>query len=695
MRIETNEKPQNDDGFLQIARQRFKLASEAENSIRKESLEDLMFRLGEQWDQQVKQQRTIDRRPCLVINRVHQFVKQVTNEQRQNKISIKVDPVDDYSDLETAEVIQGIIRHIEISSDAEVAYDTALDCAATMGFGYFRITTDYIGEDSFDQEILIDAIENPFSVYFDPSARKFDYSDAQWAFLVDDLLHDEFKEQFPGSELASLSEFESVGHKAPGWITKDTVRIAEYFYIEIDKRELISIEYPDGRREKVFSNELPDNFEELGMGRILNRRSVNVRSVKWAKINGVEVLERGEWPGRWIPIVPVLGEKVIVDGKKHLMGIVRFAKDPQRMVNYWASKETEAIALAPTAPFIAAEGQLENHEPEWKQANIRNLAVLQYKPVSTDGQLVPPPIRNTMEPPIQAISIARMQAGDDLKAVTGLYDASLGARSNETSGVAIAARQRQGDTATFHIIDNLARSIRHCGRILLDLIPKIYDVPRVQRIIGIDENRRVAQIINDPNQPAKIEETDDIGKIRKIYNVGVGRYDVTVSAGPSYATKRQQAAESMVKMTNSYPQLMAIAGDLMVKNMDWPGASELAERLKKSLPPNMQEDSGDIPPAVQAQLDQLSKEREMLITQLQQLANQIQTKQAESDTRARIEAMKIESNERIEAMKVQAELIQTEAKLRSQEGIELLRQEISQIRDRLEKQAFGESVGVQ
>lgn len=640
-----------DEKLLQQARERFKLASDAEESIRREALEDLRFRAGEQWPENIKIDRQNTGRPCLTINRIPQFLRQVTNEIRQNRPSIQVNPVDDQADPETAEILQGIMRHIEVSSDADVAYDTAAEHAATFGFGYLRVITDYVDERSFDQEIRIERIRNPFSIYFDPECQKPDYSDARWAFVVQDVDREEYRALYPDSELSGLADMTTVGDQAPGWINGKSVRIAEYWHIDHEEQELALL--PDG-------SVMPADMVPEGVP-VLRTRTVQVPKVYWCKVNGLEVLEKQEWPGRWIPIVPVLGDEVIVNGERQLYGLVRFARDPQRMYNYWATAETEMIALAPKAPFIGAAGQFEGFERQWQSANVRNLPYLEYKPVSHAGVPMGPPQRQVYEPPIQAISHARMQANDDLKATTGIYDASLGARSNEQSGRAILARQREGDVANFHYADNLARSIKHLGKILLDLIPRIYDAPRVMRIIGAEEVERVVQI-NAPTRDKGVE---------RIYDLSIGEYDVTVSVGPSFSTKRQEAVDSMLQLSQAYPPLMQVAGDLLVKNMDWPGASEIAERLKKLLPPNLQEEQEDqqVPPAVQAQMSQMAQQNEQLSQALNQATDDLRTKRLE-----------IESRERIEAMKAQTELVKIEAQLSSRENIELLKQEIAALK---------------
>lgn len=627
--------------LLETARERFRLAEEAERRIREVALDDLKFRAGEQWPQQMKMERELDHRPCLVINRIPQFIRQITNDQRQNRPSIKVYPVDDKGDVETAKIYQGLIRHIEYNSGADAAYDTAFEGAAIKGFGYFRIITDYVDPTSFEQEILIKRIRNHFTVYIDPNSKEPDGSDMNWAFIFEDVPKDDYKAEYGESELAGMDDWSSIGDAYKGWVTKSTCRIAEYFYKEFQEIDICQIEsgasIAKSELEQLYPEGIPD-------GLIIQERRAKVPVIKWCKINGLEILEETEWPGRWIPIIPVYGDELDVDGEVIREGVIRHAKDSQRMYNYWKSTETETIALAPKAPFIVAEGQIpREYEPLWKTANKKSHAFLPYKPTDHKGQLVPPPQRNSFEPPVAAITNASLHAAEDLKATTGIYDAALGAKSNETSGVAIQRRNQQAQTSNYHLIDNLTRSIRHCGRILVDLIPKIYDTARAARIIGEEGEQEVIRIN---------EEFEHRG--RKVhYNLGVGKYDVVVETGPSFATKRQEAAVSMEGLAKAYPQIMQVAGDLMVKNMDWPGASEIAERLKKTLPPGIAEDKDKkpIPPEVQAQLSQMDQMIAALTEQLQAATETINTKKLELESKERIEFAKLETQLELEKLK--------------------------------------------
>ena len=665
--------------ILRVARERFQLAAEAETEIRNLGLEDLEFRAGKQWPDDVKQERQLDARPCLTINRIPQFIRQITNDQRQNRPSIKVFPIDDKGDVETAKILQGLIRHIEYNSSADIAYDTAFEGAVTKGFGYFRIVTDYVDPMSFDQEILIKRIRNSFSVYLDPNHKEPDGSDANWGFIFEDVPKEDYEAEYKDSELSKMQDWESIGDQVPGWVSESTVRVAEYFYKDFKNVDLVLL----STGEVVEKSKLPPILPP-GVS-IKNERTTAMPVIKWCKINGVDILETTDWLGRWIPIIPVYGDELDINGQRVLEGIVRHAKDSQRMLNYWASTETETITLAPKAPFIVAEGQItKEYEGQWKSANRKNHAYLPYKPTSHAGQLVGPPQRNAFEAPVQAITGARMQAADDLKATTGIYDSALGAQSREISGVAIRGRQAQSQTSNYHFIDNLTRSLKHAGRVIVDLIPKVYDTARTARIIGEEGEQEIITI----NQLFQYKGE------QKIFDLGAGKYDVAVETGPSYATKRQEALASMIDLTKTYPQIMQVAGDLMVKNMDWPGASEISDRIKKTLPPGVADDKDGnqkppIPPEIQNQMAQMNQMIEQLTHHLNEANDKIKTKSIE-----------LESKERIEFAKIEADMKKELAKLQGQAAIMTYQQELADLSRRLQlldinepiEQDFNESV---
>lgn len=641
-------KAAEDAEILRIARERFRLCEEAEVDIRKEALDDLEFRAGKQWPDDVKMSRIQDNRPCLVINRMPQVIHQITNDQRQNRPAIKISPVDDNSDPETAKILQGLVRNIEYNSNAEVAYDTGFEGAVTKSFGYWRVITAYKDPMSFEQEILIKRIRNHFSVYLDPNSQEPDGSDANFGFVYENIPIFEFRAEHKESKLSS-NEWRAIGDQAPGWVTDSTIRVAEYFYKEFKTIDLVLLSNGFTTDKKLFKSEMTDPKTGQPLT-IVDERKTVIPVVKWCKINGCEILSKTDWPGRWVPIIPVIGDELDINGKRVLESIVRHAKDSQRMYNYWASTETETIALSPKAPYIVAEGQIpKEYEAQWKMANTKNFAFLPYKATTVGGQLAPPPQRNVFEPPVQAITQARGLAADDIKATTGLYDAALGNKSNEQSGVAITRRNMQSQTSNFHFIDNLSRSIRHTGRIIIDLIPHIYDTPRAERILGENGEEEIVQL----NEIFKKDGKDSI------INFGLGKYDVTVDTGPSYATKRQEAVASMLDLTKAYPQAAQVAGDLMIRNMDWPGAQEIADRLKKTLPPGLADDKDKkqqpIPPEVQQQLQQMGAMIEHMTVQLKEQNDVIKTKSMEIESKERIEFAKMEVDLKKELLKVQGE----------------------------------------
>jgi hypothetical protein len=649
--------------LLAEMRTRMQSAQSAFSLTRQAELDDLRFMAGSpdnnwQWPQDVLatrgsvQGQTVNARPCLTINKLPQHVRNVTNEQRQNRPSGKVIPADDRADPEVAEIFDGIVRHIEYMSDADVAYDTACDNQVTFGEGYIRLLTEYCDEDTFDQDIRIGRIRNAFSVYMDPMIQDPCGSDARYCFITQDITVDEFERMFPDATPITTLRTQGVGDASMGyWLNENTVRIAEYFRIE-EERATLNL-YPGGLTAFEGSFEARQ-MEAMGMEPLRTRES-SKRVVKWMKTNGFEVLEEQDWVGKYIPVVRVVGNEFEVDGEIHVSGLVRNAKDAQRMYNYWVSQEAEMLALAPKAPFIGYGGQFEGYENQWKTANTQNWPYLEVNPDATDGAGNSFPLPQRAQPPMaqQGLIAAKMGAADDIKATTGQYDPSLGATSNERSGRAILARQAQSDTGTYHYVDNLARAIRHVTRQIIDMIPKIYDTQRVARIIGMDGQTTMAKI--NPMQPEPVRELKDQNgvTIEKIYNPGVGRYDVVVTTGPSYLTKRQEAMDAMSQILQGSPQLWAVAGDLFVKNMDWPGAEELAERLRKTIDPKLLQDQDD--PALQAANQQIQVLTQEMQAMQQMLQNVQQSMEAQ---KMKVDTFKAESDAEIKAYEAETRRLQ-------------------------------------
>jgi len=611
------------DDTLKEAQEAFQLAQESEADNRAEALDDLRFaRLGEQWPKEMEAKRRRDGKPCLTINRLPAFIRQVVNDARQNKPSITVHPADSKSDPETAEIISGLIRNIEYASDADVAYDTALESAVTTGLGYFKIGLDYAHDDTFDLDLKIEAVPDPTTIYADPRSTSFDSSDWDVAFEVEPMSKDRFEAMFKGADPVNWSvDYHGVGSP---WLDEEQVMVAAWWTREEAKSKLLALAAP-GAEPQVVAEEVykarKDEFDALGLT-VLREREVTGWKVKRRLITGAEVIEESEWPGRFIPIVPVYGDVVVVDGKRQFRSLVRDAKDPQRMFNYWRTVSTEMVALAPRAPFIGRKGAFDTDAEKWSTANTESHSYIEY-----DGAEAPQR-QGFVGPPAGALQEA-LNASDDMKSVMGLYDASLGAKSNETSGRAIIARQREGDTSNFHYIDNLSRAIKHAGRILIDLIPRVYSAPRIVRVLGADMKPQTVPV----NQPH--EAQDDQGNaIQRIYELGAGKYDLTVEAGPSYTTKREEAASQMIEFVRAFPAAAPVMGDLLAKNLDWQDADEIAKRLQSLLPPAAQ---GQNPQLMQAQqqMQQMGQQLQQLQAELKAAKTSEEAKAAETQIKAK------------------------------------------------------------
>lgn len=635
--------PEDVANFIYGCVKRFNQVETVESVNRRNALDDLRFKSGDQWPEAIKSSRTIDKRPCLTINKIPTFVHQITNDQRQNRPSINVSPIGDKSDPEVAKMLKGLIRYIERSSNADVAYDTGFDSAVTMGWGYWRILTDYESEDTFDQTIKIARISNPFRVYLDPNAEEPDGSDAQWGFISDMIPREEYEESYPDFPVEAWQE-SAIGDEYKNWSTLTHVRVAEYFCYETEERTLLALANGHVGYEDELADEILDEID-ANPDLIVNERVVQCKKVKWYKLTAYDILEQSDWPGKYIPIVRVIGDEVNIEGKFTYAGIVRAAKDPQRMYNFWCTSETELIALAPKAPWIMEEGQIEGHENRWKDANVKSLPYLLYKGTNVAGKPSPPPQRQQFAGPPTGVVNAKISAAQDMQAVTGIrFDATQQERMYDESGKALRELKRVGDLGNFHYVDNLSRSLKYTGRILIDLIPKVYDTKRVLTILREDNTEETAVI--DPNQSQPFQRQEDPqGNVNLLYNPKLGHYDVMVTVGPSFATKRAEAADSMLAFMQAVPQSGPLIGDLIAKNMDWPGAEEIASRLASMLPPHLLDKKLDqLPPEAKAlvsalmqQMEQLKAEHDKAVAMLgdNEADRQVQRDKINADTAAK------------------------------------------------------------
>lgn len=607
-----HEREEEERDILAEAKTAFELAIEAESENRDAAEDDLRFaRLDDQWPEEIRRQRERDRRPVLTANLLPAFIRQVVNDARQNKPSIKTHPVDSGADVKTAEIINGLIRNIEYTSDAEIAYDTATEYAVSMGWGYIKVDVDYAHDETFDMDIRIERVANPFSIYGDPFSTAADSSDWNSAFETEWMTEDEFKREFPGEEPSDWVDSENAEH----WINDNQYLVAKWWQREEERR--IVYKLSDGRiiDQDDADEELGDGWTRLAlyeMGfdpdtgmmmepayKVSEREMRNFR-VRRHTLTAGKVLKTEDWPGKYIPIIPVYGDDLIDErGVRHLRSLIRGAKDAQRMFNYWRSSATELVALAPRVPFIGEEGTFSVDARRWATANSENHPYLEYKKGSQ------PPQRQPLDTGAAAGALQEASnAAADIKSIIGINDPAMGVPNNETSGRAILARQRESDVSTFHFQDNMSRAIRHVGRILIDLIPHFYSNDRIIRVIGEDGKDTQVQL----GKP--MPETDDNGQpmtgpdgnpIMRVYDLSLGKYDLTVTTGPSYSTQREEAREQIVMMAQAYPPLMQVAGDIIARNMDWPGADELAKRLKTMLPPQL---NGGLPAEVQQMIDE-------------------------------------------------------------------------------------------
>ena len=641
-----------DKDLIADALAQFAECEDAESENRQLAVDDLKFaRLGEQWPEQTKQQRDKEGRPCLTINRLPTFIRQVINEVRLNRPAIKTKPVDNGADYETAQVQDGLIRNIWVSSDGEVATDTAADFAASCGFGYFRINTKYARDDDVDLDLCVERIANPFTVWGDPHDDGADSQNWNVAFVTDTMKRDAFVEKY-GKNAAAL-DWQDDGKDSQGWVSEDGIRVAEWWTRSESLRPIVKLS--DGRviAADIYQRERAKLFDPVGLT-VVGEREVRSHKVTQRIITGADVLETNEWSGRYIPLVPVYGEELNIEGKRIFKSLIRDAKDAQRMVNYWRSAATELVALAPRVPWLVPEGSIPgNEQRKWQTANSQSHAYLVYK-----GPQAPTRLPLDSGPAAGALQEA-LNASDDLKSIMGIYDASLGARSNETSGRAIMARQREGDIGTFHFIDNLSRAIRHAGRILVDLIPSVYNTERVIRTLGEDGTTMNVPLKTpvvpqmkpgEPNptayQPVQQGMPPPPGS--RIFDLAAGKYDVVVETGPSFTTKREEASLAMVEMMRANPGITPLIADIYAKQQDWPEADKVAERMKMAMPPHLR---GEGPPP---EVQQMQQQMQQMGAQMQQMAQENQSLKAGAQSK------QMELQAKVQETQVDAQLSQAE-----------------------------------
>ena len=577
------------------ALKRWRRADEADRDNRTEAYADLEFLEvpGAQWTKEAKDSRAD--RPCLEFNRLPTTIAQITGDIRQMRPAVKVVPVDSRGDPETADVIAGMVRYVENRSDAASAYFAGADQQVACGIGHWRVETEYGSDSTFEQEIRISPVADGVGVRWDPDARLPTREDARFCFVPVDMSRDVFEETYPEATPTQLGDADLNEGGLSEWATHDTVRVAEYWLKRPVKKTLALM--PDGEILDLTDASDDDHAERLARAQDVNARIErrDGHQVERYLITATEVLEGPTaWPGRFIPIIPAVGIEMQIGRRRLRRGVIRMAKDAQRAYNYARSTQTEVVALQPKAPFIGTETQFKGYEHVWQTANTENHPFL---PFNADPKS-PIAVPQRVQPPVASAGLAELtrEAAEDMKAVTGVYDASLGARSNETSGKAIQARQREGDVGSFVYIVNFSRSIRHTGAVVVDLIPHVYDTARTIRVVG--EDGKVDRVqINEVTGLA--DEGDPLDKIRN--DVTVGAYDVAMEMGPSYTTRREAALDGMLQLVAAAPNLAPMILDLLAKAQDWPMADKIAARIRAMLPPQIQameaQESGETPPA--------------------------------------------------------------------------------------------------
>ena len=628
----TRRKKLTAEPLLVEAREVFEEIENHENDYRERWKDDLRFVAGEQWPDDMRRFResTADGgapRPCLVVDQTNQYRRQVINDARLNPPSLMARPRDERGSVEVADDLQRFFRYIEEASRAQEAYLNALQWAVDIGRGFFRVYAEEVDAERNFWEPRVGRIDNALAVYFDAYSTEIDGSDAFDAFVVLDLSPRRFKRQWPD---AKATDF--IGQdRFSNWVTRDVVRVAEWDrkVVKTEKRVVTA----DGEYtpEEAKALELADFREE-------DREQVDV----WRrKITATDILEEHLLPLESVGIIPVYGNVYYIDGRRDIKGLIAGAKDPQRLLNYAVSSMAERISLEAKSPWVGPFEAFAGHDANWQQANVKPAAYLPYNHRDDNGELIPPPNRQPMDTNFSGWVQLVQQATNSIQGALGMYQAAVGAASNETSGRAIRERSQQSDVATYHYVANLSASIRHGGRLVLDMIPRLYDVPRTIRLLAENGDAETAEI--DPGSPEPVVNRERVsGRATRVLNPTIGKYDVVVSVGPSFTSRREEAATRIGEMLAQNPNLAALVGDIFFAYQDWPGADEVAERLKKALPPELKDDEDDdVPPEIAERIQrivQIMETRDQAAAQTMQTVIQAADKLAKEKMGFQVEA---------------------------------------------------------
>jgi hypothetical protein len=519
-----------------------------------------------QWPESVRRARQADGRPIITSNKLQKILRRIRGDGMMNRPSLKVIPVDSNADVNMASLYSGILREIEYLSAADIVYDTAYNHAISSSIGFWRLITKYADENSFDQDIRLSRIINPLSVHLDPMAQDFNFEDAKYAFVDELIKKDRYKKLYPKAEAHDFDS-STTTDLFGDWLQGDNVRVAEYFYKDTTSKKIGLLE--DDRIIELNKENI-DIATVLGH-KIIRERTVESDIIKWCKTNGVEKLEESIWPGKYIPIIPMFGDEIVVNGKRYYISLARGAKGSQQMYNYWATAATETVALAPKMPFIVDHRQIKGFENEWNDANLHNRMFIRFNSI----QGIQKPQRENQAQVPTAIMNMMQSTAYDIEDHLGQYESSKGETSNERSGKAIIARVQQSDKGTYLFVNNRTRSMIYGGRQIIDLIPKIYDTQRAMQILGDDGQHSLVEV----NKPVP----DGMGGVKKENDLSVGKFDLIASIGASYSSMRQEMTETMISAMQYAPDIAPVIAPLIFKYSDAPGAQEIYSELTKAM----------------------------------------------------------------------------------------------------------------
>ena len=631
-------------------REAFQDYRDAWREIREEAAEDMRaISPGGPWSDKDRDARKDAGRPCIHLDQLNQFLAQVNGNVRKSKRAIKAIPKGNGANDEDAKKRSACIMGIEDRSQAQPIYLSAFQSMTERSYGFAVIRTEYKDESSFDQEILIKPVQNPDTVLISPYYKQPDASDIPDAFFLDLMSKKKFKHDYPKARITDFEDLDLTDVGISDWIKEKYVQIAEFWKVETKLSKLLLVQTAQG--PIVFTEtEWKENSKKGMTGEVKRERTVETPNVTQYMTNGIEILDEIPWQGARIPIISCLGpERWTTEGgtaKRQLLSMVRFARDPQMLLDYLASGECETAGLIPKTPYIGYKGQFESDKETWDE-----ITKVAHPYVEVDvnidagsGQLLPLPTMAQLTPNFgewETAIDARTRSIQAAMGISPMPDAAQ--RRNQKSGIALEKIDDMESLGATQFVDRYENGFLHnMGWQINDLITPIIDTQREMPIAKPDGTRSTMQLVGNTSHPLGEDGAYDVQGLEEDHmHTGKGDFDVTISTGPSYASEREEQddfADSMVENIANLPQpgtpgAKVLAMTIRMRPTLGPIGQQIAEVFDPPSPDNL-------PPQAQAVVSQLQGQLQQTQQELAGLHMERAGKVLEQQTKMLIQQMK-------------------------------------------------------